>query len=203
VRPALAVVVAGVGDHARAVLVEPGAPAQGVESRRHRIVQREQVAHVVRGVVQLRRRQWPAHPVRAGLALVQGDAGHVLHQPLVAGTGADAGQGRGDLGIEQRRRHRVAGAAQRHQVFAGAVHDLLDRRVQQHPAQRLGDARCQRVDQQHLRFGAVPVVDGQLHQCQLRPVGAFADEFGVQPDAGAGLVEVGAELCGFGDPEGR
>lgn len=50
----------------------------------------------------------------------------------------------------------------------GGGQPLLERRI------HAGD---QRVDQQDL------IADGHLHQGQLRPVGAFANEFCIQADA--------------------
>ncbi|KAG1435126.1 hypothetical protein G6F57_021267 [Rhizopus arrhizus] len=51
-----------------------------------------------------------------------------------------------------------------------------------------------RVDQQDV------LPDGHLHQRQLRPEGAFTDEFGVEADAARTLLEVRIQLGGGGDP---
>ena len=86
---------------------------------------------------------------------------------------------------------------QGHQVLAGAVHDLQHRGVGQQRAQRFVDSRRQRVDQQDF------VADGHLHQGQLRPVGAFADEFGIQTHPGGRVFQVRLQGGGVIDPDGH
>ncbi|MCW0425968.1 hypothetical protein NB713_003911 [Xanthomonas sacchari] len=194
VRPAFAVVVLDGAEQAFAVLEQPVAALQGLQPRLQVVVQREQMAHIVGGIFELRRRQRAAQPVRAGLALGQVHAGDLQHQLLVAHAGAEPGQAGGDLGVEQRPRQGAAGALEGDQVFAGAVHDLEDVRVAQPRRQRLRHARDQWVDQQDF------VAHGHLHQRQLRPVGPFADEFGIQADAGRSLRQPFAQLGGLLDP---
>jgi hypothetical protein len=199
VRPAFALVLRGVGEHPRAVFFQPCGALQRVEAFAQRAVQCVEMAHVVGGVVQLRCRQWPAQPVGAGFALVDRDPEEVLQHALIAQPGAHAAQRGGDLGIEQRLRQCAAEILQRDQVFAGAVHDLEDAGVGQQLRQRLGHARQQGVDQQDAvvrqRIAAC-----DLHQRQLRPVSALADELGVHADAGRCGGDEGVQRCGVGDP---
>src|SRR5690606_9267716 len=123
-----------------------------------------------------------------------GHAGHFGHQPLVARARGDAGDGRGHLGVEQRLGHDPAGALQRDQVLAGAVHHLGDRSVGQHAAQGPGHALGLHVEQED------GVAGGHLGEGQVRPPGAFADEFGIQPDAGGAGLEAGEQGVGPVDP---
>ena len=199
-RPTLAVIVCGLRQQARCVLVEPCATLQRVELRGKVAIQRIEMQHVVGGVFQLRGRQRAPQPVRAGLALGQGDAEALLHQALVAHAATDAGECGGDLGVEQRRRHDPAGALERNQVFAGAVHDLEHARIGEQWRQRGAHAGHQRVDQQDIHPSGSRVAHRQLHQRQLRPVGAFADEFGIDADAGGALSEAGLQVGGVGNP---
>ncbi|KAG1254320.1 hypothetical protein G6F65_017089 [Rhizopus arrhizus] len=157
-------------------------------------MQGKQVLYIVGGVLQLRLRKWAAHPVRAGFALGQGHASDFRHQLLVTHATTYAGQRGTDLGVEQRARQHAAGPLERDQVFAGAVHHLGDRFIGQPRCQRFGHAGNQRVDQQDV------LPDGHLHQRQLRPEGAFTDEFGVEADAARTLLEVRIQLGGGGDP---
>jgi len=194
VRPALAFVVFDRRQQAPGVVLQPLAAAEFAQPRVDRVVQREQVLHVVCGVLELRVGQRPAHPVRTGLALGQDHAGDLRDQLLVAHATADAGQRGADLGIEQWPRQGATGALECHQVLAGAVHDLEDGVVLQPRTQGLGHAGYQRVDQQDL------VAHRHLHQRQLRPVGAFADEFGVQADAVGALAKAFFKFGGVSDP---
>ena len=124
----------------------------------------------------LRFGQRPLQPVGAGLAFFQGHAAQLFDQLQVAQAGAQAAQGGGDLGVEYGARHRPAAGLERLQVFAAGVHDLEDAGILQ---QRLEQRR-------HRGFGGIDqgdvAVDDDLHQGQLREIGALADEFGVHPD---------------------
>ena len=77
------------------------------------------------------------------------------------------------------------------------MHHLEHGRVGQQRPQRFGDAGRQRVDQQD------PVADGHLHQRQLRPVGALADEFGIQPHPFGRGLQLRAQCGGFIYPKGH
>ena len=48
--------------------------------------------------------------------------------------------------------------------------------------------------------GRSRLADDDLHQRQLRPPGAFAHEFGIQPDPWRQGVEAGREFGGIADP---
>lgn len=104
------------GEQALGIVLQPLAAAQFLQACLDGVVDLEQVLHVVGGVLQLRLREWAAHPVRAGFALGQGDAGDCRDQFLVTHAAADAGQRRTDLGIEQRARQHAAGDLEGNQV---------------------------------------------------------------------------------------
>ena len=117
---------------------------------------------------------------RRGLAPGQRHPGHRLHQLLVTHPAADAGQRRRELGVEHRRRQHPAGMLERDQVplalcitfnTAGSASSGRGHRTSRAPADR--PAGC-----------PVPLPQRDLHQRELRPVGAFADEFGIQADGG-------------------
>jgi len=155
-----------------------------------------QVDHVVGGVLELRFRQGPAQPVRARLAFFQRDAGDLLDEFLVAEARAEPGHRRRDLGIEQGRWHDAAAAQQGLQVLAGAVHELGDRRILQQGPQGIRNAGRGGIHEQDFAG------DRQLHQRQLRVVGPFANELGVERDQGMpgpGL-QAGAKRLGGVDP---
>ena len=102
------------------------------------------------------------------------------------------------------RRQRAAGVAERHQVLAGAMHHLQDYRIGQQRHQGIGHAGHEGIDQQDVAASHVALVaQGNLDQRQLRPVGALADEFGVQPDHGWGIGEARAQRVGGVDPFGH
>ena len=174
--------------------------AEFEQARVERVVQREQMADVVGGILELRWRERPAQPVGTGLALDQRNPQHVLHQPLVADAGGDAGQRRSGLGVEQRLRHHAACMAERDQVFAGAVHYLEHGRVDEQRPQRIDNAGGERIDEQDV---IVVVAQRDLHQRQLRPIGAFADELGVQADAPRASGDAVVQFRGVGDPVGH
>ena len=176
-----AFVIVCAGQQAQGVVLHPCLPAQFVQALVDGLMQGEQVFDVVGGVFKLRVRQRAAHPVRTRLALGQRDAGDFGDQFLVAHAATDASQRRADLGVEQWPRQRAAGAFERDQILAGAVHDLEDGGVLQPRAQGVGHAGDQWVDQQDF------IAHRHLYQRQLRPVGAFTDELGVQPDARGAL----------------
>ncbi len=192
-RPAV-LVIGDAGQQALAVVVQPLLAAQCLQLGINGVMQRKQVLDVVGGVLQLRLREWTAHPVRACFALGQRHAGDFRDQLLVAHAATNAGQRGADLCVEQRSRQHAAGPLEGNQVFAGAVHHLGDRFIGQPRRQCLGHAGNQRIDQQDV------LPDRHLHQGQLRPEGAFTDEFGVQADAGRTLLEVRIQLGGGGDP---
>src|SRR3546814_6383709 len=88
------------------------------------------------------------------------------------------------------------------QVLAGAVHHLEHGGVGEQRPQGVGDALGEWIDQQDVVV-AVAVAERYLHQGQLRPVGAFADEFGVQADAAGVLSDAEFQFRGVFDPVGH
>src|SRR5690606_33884374 len=177
----------------------PFAPAKLAEAVADLVMQRKQVAHVVGGIAQLRWRQRPAQPVRAGLALRQHHAGDLFDQALIAHPGIEARQRGCGLGIAQGIGQGTALMREGDQVLAGAVHHLEDGRIAQQPRDRLVHSLRKRVDQQDPQ--GVADLQCDLYQGELRPVGAFADELGVQPDPGRAELKVRVQLGRVGDPD--
>jgi hypothetical protein len=77
---------------------------------------------------------------------------------------------------------------ERLQILARAVHELEPRaRERAHQGRRL--AQCEWVDQQDV------VARGELHQRQLRVIGLFPDELGIQCDQfGVESIKCGGEV---------
>jgi hypothetical protein len=124
----------------------------------------------------------------------------LLDQLLVTNACADSRQRRSLLRVEHRLGHHTAGMLEGNQVLAGTMHYLEDGFVGEYRRQRGGHAGDQRVDQQHRRVAA-GVVERDLHQRQLRPVRAFADEFGVEAYAGGGMGKMRLQCGGVGNPD--
>ena len=162
-------------------------------------IQRVQMHDVVRGVFQLRVAERAAQPVGALLAFLERHAEHVLHEALIPHARADAGKPRGDLRVEQGRRRHAARALERDDVFRCAVHHLEHAGIGEHRRERFAHAVLQRVGQEDLRR-AIGIVERDLYERQLRPVGAFADELGVQAYAGGAVRQARREVGGVGDP---
>ena len=111
------------------------------------------------------------------MRLVDGAAGQGGDQRVVADLVAEAGDHGGDLGVEQRAGHVAEAEDEDLDVLAGGVEHLHHRRVGEQVAERGEvDVGGQGVDHRDL------VVAGELHDAELRPVGALAHEFGVDGD---------------------
>ncbi len=89
----------------------------------------------------------------------------------------EAEQRRGDLRVEQRSGHRAARVEQDLDVLARRVQDFQSRTVEQQLVQRRQVEAGQRVDQPAVGFG------GNLHEAELRVVGALPHELGVEREA--------------------
>ena len=154
-------------------LVERPLPAGPLASSRlcSRSCDLEQVGDVGRGVLELARLERPAQPVGepVGLGQPQAELALVQRGQRRRGHAEEAG---GDLGVEQALRDGAAGEVEDLEVLVGgvqhrervAVEDLGERR----------EVDRERVDQDQ---AAVP---GELHQRDLRVVGALAVELGVE-----------------------
>ncbi len=134
----------------------------------------EQVSHVVRGICDLGRREWPSRPVGAGLALVDRVPELSRDEFGVADLRREPEEGGGYLRIEQGAGHRAPGLQQHFQVLSRRMQDLQLRAVLQQLVQRREVEIGERIDQVAVGFR------GELHQAQLCMVGALAHELGVE-----------------------
>ncbi len=137
-------------------------------------MQREQVSHVVGGVGDLRGRERPARPVGACLALVDRMPELPGDELRIADLWRKPQQRRGDLRVEQGAGHRAARLQQHLEVLSRGMQDLQFRAVLQQFVQRREVQADERVDQVAVGFR------GDLHEAELRVVGALAHELGVE-----------------------
>ena len=104
-------------------------------------------------------------------------AGQRRDQRVVADLFAEARDHGGDLGVEQRPRHVAEAQDEDLDVLPRGMEHLHHRLVgEQVPERGEIDVRRLRVDHRDL------VVAGELHDAELRPVGALAHEFGIDGD---------------------
>ena len=104
-----------------------------------------------------------------------------MEQPGVAGLGGEAGEARGDLGVEHVRDVGLPLAAQDRDVLAAGVQHDLDRGVGEHGGERRGVEALERVEHDDL------APDADLHEAQQRPVAALGHELGVDPEPALAL----------------
>ena len=132
--------------------------------------------------------QRPRVPAREARGLGDADAQHVVQQPGVAGLGGEAGEARGDLGVEHVGDVGPPLAAQdRHVLAAGVEHDLHGG-VGEHGGQRRRVEALHRVEHHDL------AADRELHEAQQRPVAALGHELRVDPEAPFPLRALGQPL---------
>ena len=112
---------------------------------------------------------------RCALSIVA--AGQRGDQRVVADLVAEAGHHGGDLGVEQRRGHGAEALQEDLDVLPRGVEHLHHRGVGEQRAER-GEVEPfgLRVRSRHLG------VAGQLHDAELRPIGALAHELGIDGD---------------------
>src|SRR6185437_14188033 len=131
--------------------------------------------------------QRPLCPVGEARGFVDMRAGELAGERLVADAVAEAAYHGGDLGVEERRRHRTRQVDEDLDVLPRRVEDLEQGGGgHQREKRPQVDAGRQRVE----RGGLVGA--GDLHQAELREIGLVADEFRVDRDVG-GLGLAAAE----------
>ena len=138
--------------------------------------QRQQVAYVIERVFDLLGGQRAARPVSARVGLGELLSQESAHSFRVADLGGQAGESGGDLGVKHRP-HQARERQQHLEVLAGGMHDLDDAGGGQHARQRRQIGERERIDAHGV------VRRRQLHEAQLRAIGALAQELGVQADA--------------------
>ena len=132
--------------------------------------------HVAGGVIELRRGQRPAQPVRARLALVQDHAEQRLHQRPVAQAKRLTEQRRRALGIDQRLGHDAEPVAKHRQIFTGRVQHFAPRGVGEQFANPVRITNGEGIDQPG------PPARAELQQGHLGVVGVKAHKFRVHGD---------------------
>ena len=135
-------------------------------------------------------------PVGEARGFIDIRAAQLAGERLIARRLAEAADHRGDLGIEDRRRHLAREVDENLDVLACRVKDLEDVRIgQQREERRQVDAFRHRIDRH--RF----VGPADLHEAQDRPIGPVAHELGIDGnEGGLGLaLAVSGELGRIGD----
>src|SRR5580698_3478804 len=135
-----------------------------------------QIQHVVRRILQLRRRERPLRPVGASLSLRNRDIEQGLHQFRVADLGFHADARRRNLGVEYRRDHLLGRQVDGLEILARRMDELAHTGCGQNRHQRIEAVDSQCIDAPDLSGGA------QLQQAQLGKKRALAQKFGVQAD---------------------
>ncbi len=167
-----------------ALLLEPGELAAFMQLGHHFLVERQQIKHVGRRVLELARCERACQPVGAGLILFQ------LHREKLVDQGAKTDrypvtqEGGCQLGVV----HLVGQMARlmldKLQIFTGGVQDG-DLPCPAEPLPEGGEIQRQRIQQCQM----LTVID--LEQAQLGIVGAGANEFSID---GQGNVGQGSEI---------
>jgi len=157
------------------------------------------MGYVGGGVGNLGGGQRTHRPVAEPMRLVDAATGQAGDKRVIADLVAEPGHHRGDLGVEHRARDIAKAQHEDLDVLAGGVEHLGHFRVGKQGAEGgQVDAICLGVDHRDLVFA------GDLHQAQLRPVGAFTHELGVDGDERFGVHALAERLqrIGRGD-QGR
>ena len=152
--------------------------AQGVRER-------QEVAHVVGGVGELRLRERAAPPVAERLVVEQPNAERGLHEALVAGAGAEPREAGDDLGVDDPRGVASLTKREQQQVGGRRVHDELDRRIGDELGDRTDDTAFLRVDQHDALAGR------GLQEAEHRRIGALPPELRVERDATLRADDIG------------
>ena len=156
--------------------LHPRTPFQSFQRARQVPVQGQEIQHIQRGVVQLGGGERAPEPVGSCLSLVQADVEQRCHQCPVAEAEPESGECGGELGVEDPAGPGPCHDFQHVQILTAGVHDRHDVGVGQNLREGavVGDRRC--IDEEcALRVA-------YLKEGRARIVGAFADEFGVEPD---------------------
>ena len=183
----------------RHFLGQPVATAGRPQPRRQLAVDGQQVGDIGDGVFRLARRQRPQRPVGEARTLVDARLGQLADQRLVGDLVAEAAHHRRHLRIEHRlRQHAAHQPVEDLQILAGGMKHLQNLRCLHHPEQRREiHAGGQRINRHRL------IATRNLHETELRPVGALAHEFGIDRDRVSGQEPLAKglkfrELCDQG-----
>ncbi len=153
--------------------VEPGGAAALLERLREPLVERQQIADVFQGVVDLRIAQRPSAPVGALLALDDLLAEEAADQRTVGGGKLVAAESGGNLHVEHALRQGVHRAQQEIDLLATGVEH-------RHPVAR-NQRLPKRADIYRLGINHRRVIGrDDLHQAQLRIIGVLGDKLSVK-----------------------
>ena len=125
-------------------------------------------------VIELAVGQRAAAPIGEAQRFVDAGAGQLAGQGLVGHRIAEAAHHRRHLAIEQRRRHLARKMQEDFHILAGGMKDFQHLRIV-HQLEERGQIHARRHGVDRPGF----LGSGQLDQAQLRPVGFFPHEFGI------------------------
>ena len=205
--PSLHPLVALLGRHGRVprrflerahLLVGPRDAAPSLEVRAQPVVQREQVVDIVRGIRELLAPEWPAHPIRVGLVLLDLHLQHALEERREPHLEAVAEEGRLDLRIEDAADRIARERREDLEVLRTAVQHHRHRRVAQHRGECAEVGHRDRVDH------GDAAVRRHLDDAEHGAVRPLPDELRVErePPRGAELRRERVERVRRGDQPG-
>ena len=174
----------------REFLVEPGEAAEPIQGFEQAIAQRQQVAHVVERIFDLFIRQRSLGPVRTRVRLGEFHFEQTAGEFAVADLRRQAGECRGDLGVEDAA-DRADGGQQHFQILACSVQHLDAARRAERCGQGRDALECDRI---HADRAARPP---DLHQAEFCAICPLAHELRIESECGL-LGECGAEVCQCG-----
>jgi hypothetical protein len=179
----------------RELLGDPRLPALRSEPLREGVRSRQEVADVIGGVLDLRRRERPPLPVGEPLVVAEADADRGLEQPLQRERAAVAREPGRELGVVHPLRPNVVVQDERGQVARRRVHHLLDGRIGHELGHRPERRPLDRVDHGQSLGGR------DLDEAQTRRVRPLPHELGVDgaPALDSSGVEQRPELLARGD----
>ncbi len=139
-----------------------------------------QMADVVEGVFELRRRERPLPPVGAGLPLVGRQIQETPHDRGIARGIVVIDEARGHLHVEERRGPGLDRLQDEAHLLAAGMHDCGAAGLGEQPPERVQLLHLERVDHRERVGGS------NLDQAELAAIGVFRHEFGVEGDVGVG-----------------